>query len=143
MLGSDAVIFSNLGVFGLVMPALDFSREGVLLGGLLTSTLSCVLLAELAVGRIMRARKPSSAALVRERDSGFLVAADEAGRVVEDLAAGLAPSKDARGCLWVLGGGLAATAGLASCLAADAAVGAVRFDDSFVGRADGLEAAGA
>lgn len=33
-------------------------------GGLLTSVFSCVLLAELAVGRIMRARNPSSTGLV-------------------------------------------------------------------------------
>ena len=45
---------------------MGFSFFGVIfaafasLGGLLGSTLSCILLAELAVGRIIRARKPSS-----------------------------------------------------------------------------------
>ena len=132
-------VFSNLGVFGLVV-ALDFSREGVLFGGLLTSAgLSCALLAELAVGRIMRARKLSSGALAG-RASGFLDAA-EWGRATGALGAGLLPFIDGRACLCVVGGGFGAAAAAAeaglvvaawvSCLAADAAVGAVRCDGTF------------
>jgi hypothetical protein len=54
------------------------------LGGLLTSTRSCILLAELAVGRIMRARKDSSgprepALLTRDRGLSWVVVVCEVG----------------------------------------------------------------
>lgn len=83
-------LFSNLGAVGgfvLAAPAF-FRRDGVLLGGLLASTLSWALMAELAVGRIMRARKPSSGLVTGREDSGFL-AWPEGGRTVDGLVAGL------------------------------------------------------
>ena len=52
--------------------------EGLFLGGLLVSTFSWVLHAELAVGRIILARKPSSTALDRA------LLAREAGRSLRD-----------------------------------------------------------
>lgn len=54
--------FSTFVVLGLV-EAFGLITEGVRLGGLLTSVLSCTLLAELAVGLIIRARKLSSGPL--------------------------------------------------------------------------------
>lgn len=63
--------FSNFVVRGLT-EAFDLITEGVRLGGLLTSVLSCTLLAELAVGLIIRARKPSSGPL--EAAAGLLSA---------------------------------------------------------------------
>lgn len=72
-------LFSNLGAVG----------GFVLLGGLLASTLSWALMAELAVGRIMRARKLSSGLVTGREDSGFL-AWPEGGRTVDGLVAGLA-----------------------------------------------------
>lgn len=53
---STFVVLGLAGAFGLI-------TEGVRLGGLLTSVLSCTLLAELAVGLIIRARKLSSGPL--------------------------------------------------------------------------------
>lgn len=57
------------------------------LGGLFASTFSCVLLAELAVGRIMRARNPSSTGLalpLLDRDCGRLL--PECGGEVRGVA---------------------------------------------------------
>lgn len=86
-------------LFGLAGGAFDRMTEGVRLGGLLTSVLSCTLLAELAVGLIMRARNPSAGAFVGAAGllSVFLGAA--VADVNEDRAAGFAvAAAGARGC---------------------------------------------
>jgi hypothetical protein len=66
------------------------TNDGVLFGELFTSDLSCVLLAELAVGLIIRARKPSSEPLedVTGLLSAFLVPLGI--DVPDDRAAGFA-----------------------------------------------------
>lgn len=127
-----AALFSNLGALGFIPVNLDLRSEGVLRGGLLTSVFSCTLFAELAVGRIMRARKLSSEPRGTERDSGFLVGTEgeRAATVLETGLAPVVPLDEGLACLWVLGGGFVVVAGLAkeavaSCLAADADVGAV------------------
>lgn len=62
-------------------------------GGLLTSVFSCVLLAELAVGRIMRAKNPSSTGLValplltRECGRSWVDCGDERGACLRALEA--------------------------------------------------------
>lgn len=63
--------FSTFVVLGLT-EVFGLATEGVRLGGLLTSVLSCTLLAELAVGLIIRARKLSSDPL--EAAAGLLSA---------------------------------------------------------------------
>lgn len=111
-------------------------------GGLLTWTLSCIFCALLVVGRIIRAKNPSSGLLVLTRDLGrscpllrdarevFLASID----VVDDVLARGGRVDTAEG---LLATGLRASASVGdlcvSCLAADAAVGAVAAAGSFVG----------
>ena len=105
----------------------------VFFGASLVSVLSCVLLAELAVGRVILAKKPSSGpdALVLLGRGVGLVAVELAlaSEPRVDAVGGFALFVDARsgfrGAGLVAGGGFVAGLG-SSCLAADAAVGAVR-----------------
>ena len=119
-----------------VAGALPLRTPELLRGGLLTSTFSCVLLAELAVGRIKRARKPSSGvlAVLPARDGGR--AAVEAG-----------PSEGRLGRVRKVVGLFFALTALVlrslalvplPLLAADAAVGAVRCEGSAAGRVGDL-----
>ena len=123
----------------------------LLRGGLLNSTLSCTLLAELSVGRIILARKSPFAGLVEVplavlvRGFDGCLAVGGAGRDVRD-GLGLtgspvlatAEGRDARDTLgtaaWLarLGGRSA------GALAAEAAVGAVAEDGSRLGRVGDL-----
>lgn len=120
-----------VGAFGLI-------TEGVRFGGLLTSVLSCTLLAELAVGLIIRARKLSSGPLGALAGLLSVFLGTLAVDASDDRAAGFVVAAGAR--VW----GRLATAGLEtdtealdgceSCLAAEAAVGAVRCEDTLIGR---------
>lgn len=93
----DDLVFSAFPVLALGA-IFDLITEGVRLGGLLASVFSWALLAELAVGLIMRARKLSSvpfeemAGLLSVFLGGFEVEA------IDDLAVGFAAAAGARGC---------------------------------------------
>lgn len=106
-------------------------------GVLLTSVFSCTLLEDAAVGRIIRARNPSSAATDREvlgRDALVAVELDRANELFVAVVGGFAEASDARKA--ALGALLAAAAVAGgpfsgfSCFAAEDAVGAVRCDGS-------------
>lgn len=122
-------VCSSFAILGFVLSS-DLITDGLRRGGLFTSDFSCVLFAELAVGRIMRARKLSSGALVG-RGSGFLAAA-EGGRAREVRGVGFVLVVEGLGAVRVAGAGRDdGWAGLGtvdedSFLAADEAVGAVR-----------------
>jgi hypothetical protein len=99
--------------------------------------LSCVLLALAAVGRIMRERKPPLGAVevVEARESGRL------GTVVVgaiDARAGLAPGKTVFGRVAV--DGFRVIFCSSPCFAADAAVGATKWEGSLTGRVGDLGA---
>lgn len=117
-------------------------------GGLLASTFSCALLAVLAVGRVMRDKKLSSAltgfdALSREDDGLAAVEFDRARVLLVPAVADKDPLVDARIEWRPEGFEGAAAAGFAdldasSCLAAEDAVGAVRRDDNSATRVGNL-----
>jgi hypothetical protein len=93
--------------------------------------LSCNLLALAAVGRIMRERKSPLGAVdeVDARESGRLGAVVAGASEVRD---GFAPGAAAFGRVVV--DGLRVTFGSSPCFAADAAVGAMRWEGSLTGR---------
>ena len=111
---------------------LGLEAAGALRGGdeAFSWGLSCVLLELAAVGRIMRSRKPplGAALAVEVRDSGRLGAlgASDVREVFGAATFG--------GAARVVVDGLRVTLGSSPCLAAEAAVGAVRRDGRPTGR---------
>ena len=143
VLGLELVLAGAVGFLTCPLAvALPFGGAVVLLdlGGLLASTLSCVLLDEAAVGLIIRSRKLPSAGggagfrvVCDERDSGrWLDWSDERGVGFADAGCGLGLVVVDTLPLTVLLL-LCEGTGVGSCLARDAAVGAVRREEISAG----------